>query len=110
MGKTVYTFQLLTFHPNKTVNKKKSKRCKKQGIKNLFLYIIQGKYHNTANKNLNAVDDNERTFNHIWPKNGGGIIHSRLILVPQKLVEGTLELRLDVVSETIIIINILNEG
>ena len=37
----VYTFQLQTFHGNKTGNKKKTRKCKKQGIKNfLFLYYI----------------------------------------------------------------------
>ena len=53
---------------NKTVHKKKSRKCKKQGIKNfLFLYYIQAKCSNTADKNPNAADDNEQTFNYRWP-------------------------------------------
>ena len=64
----IYTFQLQTFHPNKTVNKKKSGKCKKQGIKNfLFLYYIQAKCGNIAGKNPNAADDDEPTFNYGWP-------------------------------------------
>ena len=56
-------------HPNKTVNKKKSRKCKKQGIsKNcLFLYYIQAKCDNITDKNPGAVDDDERTFNYRWP-------------------------------------------
>ena len=54
----VYTFQLRTFHPNKTVNKNKSRKCKKKGIENfLFLYYIQVKCGDIGNKNPNAVDD-----------------------------------------------------
>ena len=54
----VYTFQLQTFHPNKTVNKKKSRKCKKQGIKNfLLLYYIQAKCGNIADKNPNSADN-----------------------------------------------------
>ena len=56
----VYTFQLRTFHPNETVNKKESRKCKKQGIKNfLFLYYIQAKCGDITNKNPNVSDDNE---------------------------------------------------
>ena len=63
MVAAVYTFQMQTFHPNKIVNKKKSKKCKKQGITNfLFLYYIQAKCSDIVNKNPNAVDDNEQTF------------------------------------------------
>ena len=62
---TVYTFQLPTFHPNKTVSKKKSRKCKKYCIKNfLFLYYIQAKCGSIADKNPNAADDDERTFNY----------------------------------------------
>ena len=65
----VYTFQLQTFHLNKTVSKKKSKKCKKQCIKNfLFFYYIQAKSGDIADKNPNAADDDERTFNYRWPK------------------------------------------
>ena len=54
----VYTFQLQTFHPNETVNKKKSRKCKKQGIKNfLCLCYIQVKYGDIADKNPYAADD-----------------------------------------------------
>ena len=50
MVAAVYTFLLRTFHPNKTVNKK-SRKCKKQGIKNfLFLYYIQANCGNIAKK------------------------------------------------------------
>ena len=56
----VYTFQLQTFHPYETVNKKKSGKCKKQGIKNFFfLYYIQGKCGDIADKNPNVADDDE---------------------------------------------------
>ena len=55
-------------HPNKIVNKKKSRKCKKQAIKNLlFLYYIKAKCGDIADKNPNAVDDDERTFNYTWP-------------------------------------------
>ena len=68
MVAAVYTFQLQTFHPNKTVNKKKSRKCKKQGIKNfLFLYYIQAKCGDIANKNPNLMDVDEQTFNYRWP-------------------------------------------
>ena len=61
----VYTFQLRTFHPNKTVNKKKSRKCKKEDIKNfLFLYYIQAKCGDIADKNPNAAYDDEQTFNY----------------------------------------------
>ena len=61
-------FSTATFHPNKTVKKKKSRKCKKQGIKNFsFLYYIQAKCSNIADKNPNLADDNEWTFNHRWP-------------------------------------------
>ena len=63
-GATVYTFQLRTFHPNKTVNKKKSRKCKKQGIKNLLLDYIQAKCGDIADKNPNVGDDDERPFNY----------------------------------------------
>ena len=64
----IHTFQLQRFYPNKTVNKKKSRKCKKQGIKNfLFLYYMQAKCGNIANKNPNVADDNEQTFNYRWP-------------------------------------------
>ena len=64
----IYTFQLRTFHPNKTVNKKKSRNYKKQGIKNfLFLYYIQVKSGDIADKNPNVADDDERTCNYRWP-------------------------------------------
>ena len=59
----IYTFKLGTFHPNKTANKKKCRKCKKQGIKNfLFLYYIQAKCSNIADKNPNVADDNEQTY------------------------------------------------
>ena len=68
MSAAVYTIQMRTFHPNKTVNKKKSRKCKKQGIKNfLLLYYIQAKFGDTADRNPNAADDDERTFNYRWP-------------------------------------------
>ena len=55
-------------HPNKIVNKKKSRKCKKQAIKNLlFLYYIKAKCGDIADKNPNAADDDERTFNYTWP-------------------------------------------
>ena len=61
----VYTSQLRAFHPRKTLNKKKNRKCKKQGIKNfLFLYYIQAKCSKIADKNPNAVHDNEQTYNH----------------------------------------------
>ena len=64
----VYTFQLQTFHPNKTVNKKKSRKCKKQGIKNfLLLYYIQAKCGNIADKNPNSADNDKQTLNYRWP-------------------------------------------
>ena len=64
----VYTFQLQTFHPNKTVNKKKSRKCKKQGIKNfLLLYYIQAKCGNIADKNPNSADNDIQTLNYRWP-------------------------------------------
>ena len=61
----VYTANI---YPNKTVNKK-NRKCKKQGIsKNcLFLYYIQAKCDNITDKNPDAVDDDERTFNYRWP-------------------------------------------
>ena len=69
MAAAVYTFQLRTFHLNKTVNKKKSRKCKKHRIKNfLFLYYIQAKYGDIADRNSNAADDDERSFNYRWPK------------------------------------------
>ena len=50
------------------VNKKKSRKFKKQGIKSfLFLYYIQAKCDDIAEKNPNAADDNEQTFNYRWP-------------------------------------------
>ena len=56
----VYTFQLQTFHPDKTTNKMKSRKCKKQGIKNfLFLYYIQAICDHIADKNPNVADDEE---------------------------------------------------
>ena len=65
MVAAIYTIQLQTFHPNKTVNKKESTKCKKQGIKNfLVLYYI---CCDIASKNPNAADDNEQTFNYRWP-------------------------------------------
>ena len=70
MGAAVHAFQLRTFYPSKTVNEKKSRKCKKQGIKNsLFLYYIQVKYGDIADKSPNAAND-ERTFNYRWPKHG----------------------------------------
>ena len=54
----LYTIQLRTFHPDKTVNKKKSR----------FLYYIQANCGDNAEKNPNALDGNERTFNYKWPK------------------------------------------
>ena len=64
----VYTFQLRTFRPSKTVNKKKNRKCKKQGIKNfLFMYCIQAKCSNIADKKANAADGDEQTFNYRWP-------------------------------------------
>ena len=55
-------------HPNKILNKKKSRKCKKQGINNfLFLYYSEAKCGDIADKNPNAADDNERTFNYRWP-------------------------------------------
>ena len=42
-------------------------KCKKKGIKNLFSYYIQSKYGDIGEKNINAVDDDERTFNYRWP-------------------------------------------
>ena len=63
----IYTFQLQIFHPNKTVNKKRSRKCKKEGIKNfLFLYYIQAKCSDIADKNPNAADGNELTFMYRW--------------------------------------------
>ena len=60
-----FTIAVAAVHPSKTVNKKKSRKCKKQGIKNfLFLYYIQAKCSKIADKNPNAVDDNEQTYNH----------------------------------------------
>ena len=71
MVAAVCTFQLQTFCPNKTENNKKSRKCKKQGIKNfLFLYYIQAKCCNITNKNPNAADDTEQTFNYRWPNLG----------------------------------------
>ena len=49
LGSSSYTFQLRTFHPNKTVSKKESR----------FLYYIQAKCGDIVDKNPNAVDDNE---------------------------------------------------
>ena len=50
------------------MNKKKIRKCQKQGIKNLlFLYHIQAICGNIANKNLNAADDDEQAFNYRWP-------------------------------------------
>ena len=47
-------------NPNKTVNKKKSRKQKKRDIKSfLFLYYIQAKRDDTADKNPNAADDDE---------------------------------------------------
>ena len=61
----VYTFQLQTFHPDKTTSKMKSRKCKKQGIKNfLFLYYIQAKCSDIAGKSPNAADDDEQTSNY----------------------------------------------
>ena len=49
------------------MNKKKSRKCQKQGIKNLlFMYHIQAICGNIANKNLNAADDDEQIFNYRW--------------------------------------------
>ena len=45
----LYTIQLRTFHPNKTVNKKKRR----------FLYYIQAKCGDIADQNPNAVDEDE---------------------------------------------------
>ena len=57
------------FNKNKTVKKKKSRKCKKEGIRNLlFLYCIQAKCGDIADKNPNAADDDERTFNCRWSK------------------------------------------
>ena len=50
-------------------NKKKSRKCNKQGIKIfLLLYYIQAKCGDIADKNPNAADDDEQTFNYRWPK------------------------------------------
>ena len=62
-----FTIAAAAVHPNKTVNKKKSRKCKKQGIKYLFLYYIQAKCGNIADKNPNAVDHDEQTCNYRWP-------------------------------------------
>ena len=34
----------------------------------LFLFYIQAKYGNIATKNPSGADDDEQTFNYIWPK------------------------------------------
>ena len=61
--------KLPNFVPN-SVNKKKSRKCKKQGIKNfLFLYYIQAKCGNIADKIPNVADNNKQTFNYRWPNN-----------------------------------------
>ena len=50
------------------VSKKKSRKFKKQGIKSfLLLYYIQAKCDNIAEKNPNAADEDEQTFNYRWP-------------------------------------------
>ena len=68
MVATVYTFQLWTFYPNKTLNKKKNRKCKKHGIKSfLFLYYNQAKFDDIAHKNPNTADIDEQTFNYRWP-------------------------------------------
>ena len=64
----VYTSQLRAFRPRKTLNKKKNRKRKKQGIKNfLFLNYIQAKCSNIADKNPNAADGDKQTFNYRWP-------------------------------------------
>ena len=56
---TTASIKLPNFVPN-SVNKKKSRKYKKQGIKNfLFLYYIQAKSDNIADKNPNAADDDK---------------------------------------------------
>ena len=74
-GSRVYTFQLRTFDPNKTVNKKKSSKCKKQGIKNfLLLYYIQVKCGDIADKSPNAADSDEQTFNYRRPNKSNQLL------------------------------------
>ena len=61
------TFQHRTFHPpNKTVNNKKSRKCKKTSYQKFF-YYIQAKCGDITNKNPNAADDDEQTFIYRWP-------------------------------------------
>ena len=63
----VYTSQLRPYDPNKTANKKKTRKCKKEGIKNfLFFYYIQAKCGDINDKNPNAADDDERYFTCRW--------------------------------------------
>ena len=65
---SLFQIWLQTFHPNKAVNKKKSRKCKKQGIKKfLFLYYTQAKCCDITGKNPNAADGDEQTFNYRWP-------------------------------------------
>ena len=57
-------FSNADIHPNKAVNEKKSRKCEKQGIKiSYFLYYIQGKCGDIANKDPYVADNNEQTFN-----------------------------------------------
>ena len=64
MCRTPYFLEL----DGKAVNKKKSRKCKKRGIKNsLFILHIQAKCGDIANKNPNATDNDEPTFNYGWP-------------------------------------------
>ena len=78
-----FTIAVAVVHPNKTVNKKKSRKCKKQGIKDfLFLYYIQAKCGNIADKNPNAVDHNEQTCNYRWPDFTSGCLTISHIVCP----------------------------
>ena len=66
-GSSSLYFSTATIHPNKTANKKKTRKCKKEGIKNfLFFYYIQAKCGDITDKNPNAADDNERYFTCRW--------------------------------------------
>ena len=50
------------------MNTKKSRKCKKQSTRNfLFLYYVQEKCGDIADKNPNAANEDEQTFNYRLP-------------------------------------------
>ena len=80
----VYTFHLWTFHPNKTVNKKKSRKLSNKTLK-ISCSCLISKQNAIANKNPNAADDDEQTFNYRWAKNFLNYWKALLLMIAMKM-------------------------